>query len=105
MIKKLIVILCAATAIFVCLSCQPTPAEDVVVNRGNGALEQAVQDAQQAEAATRAGSAAAQPTPAPYAAPDAWTETLSLKWLDVVFPGVPIEINDAAAMPVYEMQA
>lgn len=34
MIKKLIVILCAATAIFVCLSCQPTPAEDVVVNRG-----------------------------------------------------------------------
>lgn len=105
MIKKLMAILCAAAAMFTCLSCQPTPAEEIVVNRGDGALEQAVQDAQQAEAATPAGSAAAQPTPAPYAAPDAWTETLSLKWLDVVFPGVPIEINDAAAMPVYEMQA
>lgn len=34
MIKKLIVILCAAAAMFACLSCQPTPAEDVVVNRG-----------------------------------------------------------------------
>lgn len=46
MIKKLIVILCAATAIFVCLSCQPTPAEDVVVNRGeSGTWDSAAPDA------------------------------------------------------------
>lgn len=74
-------------------------------NKGDGVLEQAVQDAQQAEAAAAASGAPAQPTPAPCEVPATWTETLSLKWLDVVFPAVPIEIAETAAMPVYEMEA
>ena len=60
-IKKVMSCLLAAALL---AACQPTPEEDVVVNRGNGALEAAI--------------AATAPPAQPYQVPSVWQETMEV---------------------------
>ena len=64
--KRTLCILCALLAVLLPLSaCQPTPEEDVVVNKGEGTMEAAV-----------AAPAAA---PYRYEAPERWVETFTAR--------------------------
>ena len=60
-IKKVMSCLLAAALL---AACQPTPEEDVVVNRGDGALEEAI--------------AATAPPAQPYQVPSVWQETMEV---------------------------
>ena len=69
--------------------CQPTPEEEFVVNRLDGALEEAVQ-------ATPA-------PPAQYEAPERWTESFDVRGQTVRID-VAVEVPDAVEYPVLTVQ-
>ena len=85
---------CAAALALLCAcavaaGCQPTPEEEVVANRLDGTLEQAIVS-----------------TPAPegeYAAPERWEETLELRGWTVRFD-VPVEVPEADRRPVLTLE-
>lgn len=86
--------ICAAALALLCAcavaaGCQPTPEEEVVANRLDGTLEQAITG-----------------TPAPegeYAAPERWEETLELRGWTVRFD-VPVEVPEADRRPVLTLE-
>lgn len=107
------ILLAVCLATWLLCACQPTPEADVVVNKGDGKTEQAVMDASREEALTTEApeTTAPEATERPFAdeeyalsIPGEWDETLSLKWLDVVFDHVPFETGDLSRMPVYAMR-
>lgn len=86
--------ICAAALALLCAcavaaGCQPTPEEEVVANRLDGTLEQAITG-----------------TPAPegeYAAPERWEETLELRGWTIRFD-VPVEVPEADRRPVLTLE-
>lgn len=75
--------ICAALLIGLFLllfsACQPTPAEDVVVNRGDGVYEQKLSEAQATATPNANGQkTASTAAPVPYLTELLWQETMTL---------------------------
>lgn len=80
--KQFISIVLMAILLLSCIACQPTPEEEIIYNRGDGKLEQAI-------------VATAAPTYAPkqaYEVPEKWEETLEVR-------GRTVQINAEIVMP------
>ena len=86
-LKSLLALLVALAALLA--ACQPTPEEGVVVDRQDGALEEAI---------------AATPAPAArYEAPQRWQETFEVRGQTVRID-MPVEVADASEYPVLTVQ-
>ena len=86
-LKSLLALLVALAALL--SACQPTPAEEIIVNRGDGALEEAI-------AATAVPAAR-------YEAPQRWEETFEVRGQTVRID-MPVEVADASEYPVLTVQ-
>ena len=84
---RLLALLVALAALL--SACQPTPAEEAVVNRGDGTLEERI------SAPARA--------PGGYDCPARWEQTVSLKNLDIVFDA-DVETGGGDVYPVLTME-
>ena len=85
--RRLLALLVALAALL--SACQPTPAEEIIVNRGDGALEEAI-------AATAVPAAR-------YEAPQRWEETFEVRGQTVRID-MPVEVADAGEYPVLTVQ-
>ena len=83
--KKTILISLILCMLLAAVACQPTPTEEAVINRADGALEKAVRD---------------KPVdPYTYEAPERWTETYKIREQEVRIDA-QIEVPDADRFPV-----
>ena len=107
--RKLVIIIISLILAFT-VGCKQTPEIEIVINKGDGKTESAVYESQLQEGPENPSSAS--PTDADafvdeqYSMdiPSTWTDTLSLKWLDVVFDNVEIEYSELDQIPVYELK-
>ena len=84
--KRKLASLLLAAIFFVFCACQQTPAQDAVIGKGDGVLEQKISEAQlreQGQETEETADPQAQETPmvtpVPYLHPDVWTEDVAMK--------------------------
>lgn len=105
---------CAITLLVVLIACQPTPENEVVVNKRDGVYEQKIDIAKREEkqgtgSKTEAEQAGESSEPAPTEAPayefeSHWVDTVSLKSFDVDID-VDVEAPAIAVFPVYRVKS
>ena len=85
-------------------ACQPTPMEDVVVNKGDGVYEQKLSEAQ-ATAAPQNGQRTEPPaaTPVPCLTEPHWKGEIAFRYLTIDID-VDVEAPEAGLFPVYAVE-
>lgn len=106
--RKLLMCKCAlplSISLLLSIACQPTPAEDVVVNKGDGVYEQKLSEAQ-ATATPGQNGQQAQPaaTPVPCLTEPHWKGEIAFRYLTLDID-LNVEAPESGLFPVYSVES